>query len=120
MDRGDPAVSSPASYAFTPFHPDPAHWSLPAVLERAATAHANRIFLTTPDQALAMRLYRFRLSRLISPREVTDAVIAAIEHGRLSFRLPRRVGFSSYLVDAPRALSGWLARDLRRGKKVPA
>ncbi|MGU3500990.1 SDR family NAD(P)-dependent oxidoreductase [Mycobacterium sp. C31M] len=64
--------------------------------------------------ALVQRLYRLHLSRLISPAEITNATLAAIENGRLSVRLPRRIGISSYLADAPRALSILAARDLRR------
>jgi short-subunit dehydrogenase len=68
--------------------------------------------------ALVQRLYRLHLSRLITPAEITRATLAAIEGGRASVRLPRRIGASSYLVDAPRALSNLLARDLRRKQRT--
>jgi uncharacterized protein len=55
---------------------------------------------------------------LITPAEITRATLAAIEGGRASVRLPRRLGASSYLVDAPRALSNLLARDLRRKQRT--
>jgi uncharacterized protein len=64
--------------------------------------------------ALVQRLYRLHLSRLISPAEISRATLAAIERGHGSVRLPRRVGLSTYLVDAPRVLSNFAARDLRR------
>jgi uncharacterized protein len=64
--------------------------------------------------ALVQRLYRLHLSRLISPGEISRATLAAIERGHGSVRLPRRVGLSTYLVDAPRVLSNLAARDLRR------
>lgn len=67
--------------------------------------------------ALLQRLYRLRASRLISPAEITTAVIKAIEEERGSVRLPRRVSGSSYLVDAPRHLTHLLARDLRRAAR---
>ena len=58
------------------------------------------------------------LVRLEIPLAITTdgfaQALAAIENGRLSVRLPRRIGASSYLVDAPRALTSLLARDLRR------
>ena len=68
--------------------------------------------------ALVQRLYRLHLSRLITPAEITRATLAAIEGGHASVRLPRRIGASSYLVDAPRALSNLLARDLRRKQRT--
>jgi len=64
--------------------------------------------------ALVQRLYKLRLSRLITPQQITERTLAAIEHERRSVRLPRRIGGSSYLADAPRALSNLAARDLRR------
>lgn len=64
--------------------------------------------------ALVGRLYKLRLSRLITPQEITERTLNAIEHERGSVRLPRRIGGSSYLADAPRALSNLAARDLRR------
>jgi short-subunit dehydrogenase len=64
--------------------------------------------------ALVQRLYRLRLSRLVTPQQITSRTIAAIERERRSVRLPRRIGGSSYLVDAPRAISNLAARDLRR------
>lgn len=70
--------------------------------------------------ALVQRLYRLHLSRLITPAEITRATLAAIEGGHASVRLPRRIGASSYLVDAPRALSNLLARDLRRTQRTAA
>jgi short-subunit dehydrogenase len=70
--------------------------------------------------ALVQRMYRLHLSRLISPAEITSATLAAIESGQASVRLPRRIGASSYLVDAPRALSNLLARDLRRKQRTMA
>ena len=70
--------------------------------------------------ALVQRLYRLRLSRLITPQEITKHTLAAIEQERLSVRLPRRIGLSSYLVDAPRTLSALAARDLRRGARQGA
>ena len=70
--------------------------------------------------ALVQRLYRLHLSRLITPQEITKHTLAAIEQERLSVRLPRRIGLSSYLVDAPRTLSALAARDLRRGARQGA
>jgi len=51
---------------------------------------------------------------LITPDEITAGVIDAIENEKLSVRLPRRMAFSSYLADAPRALTKTLTRDIRR------
>ncbi len=64
--------------------------------------------------ALVERFYRLHLSRLITPKEIAEQTLAAIEHDRLSVRLPRRLGFSSYLADTPRVLSAIASRDLRR------
>jgi hypothetical protein len=60
--------------------------------------------------AMVQRLYRLHLSRLITPAEITRATVAAIENGHNSVRLPRRIGASSYLADAARALSNFLPR----------
>jgi uncharacterized protein len=68
--------------------------------------------------ALVQRLYRLHLSRLITPAEITRATLAAIENGHNSVRLPRRIGASSYLADAPRALSNFASRDLRRKQQA--
>jgi short-subunit dehydrogenase len=64
--------------------------------------------------AMMQRFYRLKLSRLITPSEITTAVIDAIENEHLSVRLPRRMSFSSYVADAPRQLTNVLVRDLRR------
>jgi uncharacterized protein len=64
--------------------------------------------------AMVQRFYRLKMSRIISPAEITTAVIGAIENDRLSVRLPHRMSLSSYLADAPRHLTNILARDLRR------
>ncbi len=70
--------------------------------------------------ALVQRMYRLRLSRLITPSEITRETLAAIEAGRGSVRLPRRIAVNSYLADAPRALSNLLARDIRRAHRRDA
>src|SRR5829696_1191593 len=53
------AMSSPASYVFTPFRQDPAQWTLPAILNRAAAAHPDRIFVTAPDQSRCLTYRQF-------------------------------------------------------------
>jgi uncharacterized protein len=62
--------------------------------------------------ALMSRMYRLRLSRLISPAEITTAVLKAIEKDKASVRLPRRMTLSSLLVDAPRRLTWAVAHGL--------
>ena len=52
-------MSSPASYVFSPFRPEPAQWTLPAILNRAAAAHPDRIFVTAPDQSRCLTYEQF-------------------------------------------------------------
>lgn len=63
------------------------------------------------------RFYALHLSRQITPQEITRKVLEAIELERESVRLPRRMAFNSYLVDAPRRLSCLVTRDIRRKQR---
>ena len=62
--------------------------------------------------ALFDRMYRLRVSRLITPQEITAATIAAVRDERRSVRLPRRLTPTSMLADAPRRMTWLLARGL--------
>jgi short-subunit dehydrogenase len=96
------------------FHDSPVGFTKVEIGEVADTGLMEKGRTDAVFTALVQRMYRLHLSRLITPAEITSATLAAIENGRLSVRLPRRIGLSSYLVDAPRALTSLLARDLRR------
>ena len=96
------------------FHDTPVGFTKVEIAEVADTGLMEKGRTDPVFTALVQRMYRLHLSRLIAPAEITRATLAAIENGHGSVRLPRRIGVSSYLVDAPRALSNLLARDLRR------
>ncbi|MCQ4359965.1 MULTISPECIES: SDR family NAD(P)-dependent oxidoreductase [Mycobacterium] len=62
--------------------------------------------------ALFDRMYRLKVSRLITPEEITDAVLNAVRHNKLSVRLPKRLASSSMMVDLPRRSAWLMARGL--------
>jgi short-subunit dehydrogenase len=68
---------------------------------------------TEPELAgMFDRMYRLRMSRLITPAEITAATIDAVRRGRASVRLPRRLAPASYLSDVPRRMPWLTARGL--------
>jgi short-subunit dehydrogenase len=70
--------------------------------------------------AMFERMYRLRVSRLIRPEEITEAVLDAVRENRWSVRLPRRLSPASLLADGPRRMTWLLARGLTSPPRVGA
>jgi short-subunit dehydrogenase len=62
--------------------------------------------------AMFERMYRLRISRLITPQEITAATLDAVRENRWSVRLPRRLAPASVLADLPRRTPWIFARGL--------
>jgi hypothetical protein len=65
-------------------------------------------------------MYRLRLSRLITPQEITAATLEAVREDRWSVRLPRRLAPASILADVPRRMTWLTARGLTTPPVAPA
>jgi short-subunit dehydrogenase len=70
--------------------------------------------------AMFDRMYRLRISRLITPQEITEATLAAVRESRWSVRLPHRLAPASLLSDLPRRMTWLTARGLTTPPVVPA
>jgi short-subunit dehydrogenase len=62
--------------------------------------------------AMFERMYRLRISRLITPQEITAGTLDAVRRDRGSVRLPRRLAPASLLSDLPRRMTWLTARGL--------
>lgn len=60
------------------------------------------------------RMYKLRVSRLITPTEITEATIDAVRTGKWSVRLPRRLAAAAILSDAVRRTAWITARGLTK------
>ncbi|MFE2995755.1 SDR family NAD(P)-dependent oxidoreductase [Nocardia sp. NPDC059246] len=69
---------------------------------------------TDPElSALFDTLYKIRLSRLITPDEIADHTLRAVEKNRPHVRLPRRLAGAAALPDFARAATAAIARRTR-------
>lgn len=62
--------------------------------------------------AMFDRMYRLRMSRLITPAEITAAVLDAVRREKHSVRLPKRLAPASLLSDVSRRMTWITARGL--------